>query len=98
MSDDSSSLSLHLNSSALEPLIKQVVTEAIVQLETVRPTLPERLAFSEPEAARLIGLEPHQLRDERRRGRITASQIVGRRIRYQRSDLIGYLAARKWER
>jgi hypothetical protein len=39
----------------------------------------------------LLGLEAHQLRDERRRGRIAASRIVNRSIRYLRSDLMDYL-------
>jgi hypothetical protein len=42
-----------------------------------------------------LGLHVHQLRDERRRGRIQASQIVGRRIRYLRADLERYLAERR---
>jgi hypothetical protein len=33
----------------------------------------------------------HQLRDERLRGKITASKIVGGRIRYTREDLVQYL-------
>jgi hypothetical protein len=51
--------------------------------------------FIEEEAARLLGLELHVLRDERRRGRIATSQIVGRRIRYTQADLLNYLAARR---
>jgi hypothetical protein len=35
------------------------------------------------------------LRDERRRGRIAASQVVGRRIRYKREDRTAYLAERR---
>lgn len=49
------------------------------------------IAYSESEGARLIGLHPWNLRGERLRGRIKASRIVGRRIRYLRSDLIEYL-------
>jgi hypothetical protein len=43
-----------------------------------------------------MDLEPWVLRDERRRGRIHASQIVGRRIRYTREDLMNYLIARRF--
>jgi hypothetical protein len=79
---------------ALRPLIVEVVREVLGQVEAARATVPDRLAFSEPEAARLLGLAYHQLRDERRRGKIAASQVVGRRIRYTRDDLVAYLAAR----
>jgi hypothetical protein len=74
-----------------------VVREALAQLEAARAAVPERLAYSEQEAARLIGLEPHQLRDERRRGRISASTVVGKRIRYTRDDLVNYLMSRRTE-
>jgi hypothetical protein len=90
-------LNLQLDFEALKPLIDQVVTETLARLETVRATLECKLAYSEPEAARLLGLEPHQLRDERRRGRIKASQIVGKRIRYTRENLMGYLLSRPWK-
>jgi Helix-turn-helix domain len=89
-------LSLHFDPQVLRPIIEAVVTATVAQLEADRRQLPEngRLAFSEEEAARMLGLESHQLRDERRRGRIGASSIVGRRIRYTRQDLLAYLSAR----
>jgi hypothetical protein len=65
--------------------------ETVAQLEADRAKLGSRLAYTEEEAARLLGLEPHQLRDERGRGRITFSRIVGRRIRYTPEDLAEYL-------
>jgi hypothetical protein len=43
-----------------------------------------------------VSLLPHQLRDERYRGNIQASQVAGRRIRYTRKDLLDYLARRRW--
>jgi hypothetical protein len=88
-------LSLHIESEALRPLIGQIVREVLTELERDRATVAGRMAYSEEEAARLIGLEPHVLRDERRRGRIAASSIVGRRIRYTPADLASYLAARR---
>ena len=93
MSSDGFSLSL--NPAYLRPLIAEVVKETLAALEADRARLGDRLAFSEPEAARLLGLAPHQLRDERRRGRIQASQVVGRRERYTRQDLLDYLMARR---
>jgi hypothetical protein len=88
-------VSLQINAELLRPLIQATVAETIAALEGDRVKLGERLAYSEPEAAGLLGLEVHQLRDERRRGRICASQIVGRRIRYSREDLLRYLADRR---
>ena len=80
---------------ALRPLLKQIVNEVLAEMEASRAQTDGKLAYTEDEAARLLGLESHQLRDERRRGRIAASQIVGRRIRYTRQDLIDYLLARR---
>ncbi|HMF15751.1 MAG TPA: helix-turn-helix domain-containing protein [Gemmataceae bacterium] len=97
MSDQNKALALHLDPEALAPIIRAVVTQTLAHLDADRQRLPEngRLAFSEEEAARMLGLEPHQLRDERRRGRIGGSSIVGRRIRYTRKDLLDYLAGRR---
>lgn len=81
----------------LRPLVATIVTEALAQLRTDEAALGDKLAFDEREAARLLGLEPHQLRDERLRGRIAASQIVGRRIRYRRDDLLTYLTRHRTE-
>jgi hypothetical protein len=97
MSDSTNGVRLSIDAEALRPLVRAVVAEVLAQVEGARASLPDRLAFSEPEAARLLGLAPHQLRDERQRGRITASQVVGRRIRYTRADLEQYLAARRTE-
>lgn len=93
-------LTINVNGDSLGPLIRAVVVEVLGQLEADRQQLdavagPQRLCWSEAEAAAMLGLEPHQLRDERLRGRIAASSIVGRRVRYTREDLVGYLAARR---
>jgi Helix-turn-helix domain len=90
-------VNLQLDSATLIPLIRQIVTETVALLDAERAKLSEKLAYSEEEAARLLDLEPWQLRDERRRGRIRASQIVGRRIRYFRDDLIQYLRSREYK-
>jgi hypothetical protein len=81
----------------LKPLISEIVEITLERLDKARATLPaDRLAFSEGEAAAMLGLEQHVLRDERLRGRISASQVVGRRIRYTRDDLVGYLLGRRF--
>jgi hypothetical protein len=86
-----------IDPAALRPLIAQVVAETLARLEETRAAVPDRLAYSEPEAAALLGLNPHQLRDERRRGNIAASQVVGKRVRYLRQDLIDYLMRHRGE-
>jgi hypothetical protein len=95
----SAGVSMTVDAAALAPLVRQIVGEVLAQLDTDAAKVDAggggKLAYSEEEAARLLGLEPHVLRDERRRGRIAASQIVGRRIRYTRQDLVDYLAGRR---
>jgi len=81
-----------------KPLIEQAVEAAMLKIENARATVSDRLCYSEPEAAAMLGLEPHQLRDERLRGRIKASSIVCRRIRYTRADLMDYLLSRPWSK
>jgi hypothetical protein len=88
-------LNIHLPPDALRPLVQEVVVEALAQLEEARAQTTGQLCYSEPAAARLLELKPWQLRDERLRGRIKASAIVGRRIRYLHSDLTNYLMARR---
>ena len=90
-------VALHIDPAALTPLVRQIVSETIAQLEAARAQIPDagQLAYSEEQAAALLALEPHVLRDERRRGRISASSVVGRRVRYSRQDLIDYLASRR---
>ncbi len=88
-------MELRIDAEDLKPLVERVVTETLTRLDELRAALPDRVAFSEEEAARLLGLEPHQLRDERRRGRIKASKIVGRRVRYFRADLVQYIMERR---
>jgi hypothetical protein len=87
---------LDVDPQALRPLIAAVVSEVLAATEGDRARLGDRLCYSEAEAAALLGLGPHQLRDERLRRRIGASAIVGRRIRYTREDLVRYLAERRW--
>jgi hypothetical protein len=89
-------LHLALDSALLEPLIRAVVEQTIARLDEAREALPEKIAFGEAEAARLLSLKPHQLRDARLRGEIGASVGPGRRILYSRADLFAFLASRRW--
>ncbi len=81
----------------LRPLVEAVVSECLARLAADEARLGEQMAFSEEEAARLIGIEPHVLRDARLRGEISASRIAGRRIRYLRQDIVTYLARNRTE-
>src|SRR5262245_38712984 len=90
-------MQLQLDPAILTPVIRAVVAETLAAIEADRAKLNGKFAYSEAEAAQLLGLEPHVLRDERLRGRITASRIVGGRIRYTQAELLAYLAGRRCE-
>jgi len=59
----------------LEPVITATILATLLAIKADEDRLGDRLAFSEPEAARLLSMQPHQLRDERLRGRLGASGI-----------------------
>lgn len=89
-------MKLIIENEDLSPLVESIVEQVIARMEE-RDILKGRLAVDEEEAARLLGLKKYTLRDERLRGSITASQIVGNRIRYTASDLIDYLGRRRFQ-
>ncbi len=78
----------------LRPVVEMAVTEAMERLEAQQQKLGGRLAFTEPEAAVLLGVKPHVLRDCRRRGELCGAK-VGSRIVYTRDDLISFLDRQK---
>jgi hypothetical protein len=100
-SDAAAAFTLTLPPDLLRPLVAEVVREVLAQVEAARAAVDGstggagRLAYGEAEAARMIGLKVHQLRDERLRGRIACSRIVGGRISYLREDLVAYLMERR---
>ena len=83
-----------LHDGEIRSLIEQVVTEVLDRTTADRPQLNGRLGFTESEAAALIGVRPHVLRDCRRRGEI-AGKLVGKRIIYTRDALEGFLSDRE---
>jgi hypothetical protein len=93
-----SGINLQIDAETLAPIIRQAVEQTLAALEKDRAALGEKLAFGEAEAARLLSLNNHQLRDERLRGRVKASIGPGRRILYSRQDLLDYLQQRRWEK
>ena len=78
----------------LRPLIEQVVTETVNRLDAERVRLGGRLAYAEAEAAALIGVERHVLRDARLRQEIEGSK-VGKKIVYTRDQLLRFLDKQK---
>lgn len=85
-------LRIQLDADELKPLVRQIVGEVLAEVEERFESANGQLAFDEPMAAELLGLRPHQLRDERLKGRIGFTRVAGRRIRYSREHLRAYLA------
>ena len=87
-------LQIQFDEGALRPLVRLAVAEALDRLEADRAKLHGRLAFTEPEAAVLLGVKPHVLRDCRRRGELQGAK-VGSKIVYTRADLLEFLERQK---
>lgn len=81
-------MNLSINPEELRPVITAIVAEVLAQTSALGDA---RLAFTEPEAAGLLGIKPHALRDARLRQEIRATKIGGR-IGYSRDELLAYLS------
>lgn len=79
----------------LRPIVQQVATETLRQFESF-DVHGDRIAYTEPEAAAMLGVAPHVLRDCRRRGELTASRC-GSRNMYERSELLAFLERQRDE-
>ena len=79
---------ISLSDDDLRPLVQAVVAET---LATANRLQGDRLAYTEQEAAALLGLAKHQLRDLRLRGEISAKR-AGRSWLYGRDELLRFLA------
>lgn len=88
------SLKIEFDSEVLRPIVHLAVAEALDHLEAERAKLNSQLAFPEPEAAVLLGVKPHVLRDCRRRGELQGAK-VGSKIVYTRADLLEFLERQK---
>lgn len=75
----------------LKPVIHAAVVAVLEELQAKAGPLGDRLAFPEAEAAALLGVAPHVLRDCRLRGEI-AGRLVGKKIVYSRDSLLRFLA------
>jgi hypothetical protein len=87
---------LSIDPQALRPLIEATVEAVLARAEDARARLGEgdRLAYSEAEAACLLGVAKHTLRDLRLRGEITGVKVAGRAF-YERSELLDFLRRKR---
>lgn len=83
-------MQLSLSHDDLKPLVRELIAELLDQFGAD----PSRIAYSEAEAAALLGLNSHQLRDARLKGQITGSKL-GKSWHYSRADLIAFLERRR---
>jgi hypothetical protein len=83
-------MQINLDDADLEPLVTRVVAKVLAKREADGVKFGGRLAFTEPEAAALIGVRPHVLRDCRLRGEIEGAKI-GKRIMYSREQLLALM-------
>jgi hypothetical protein len=89
-------INLNIEPSELQPLIAEVVKATIAALDAERAQPNAWLAYTKVEAAAMIGQQPYQLREERRKGRIEAGGGTARRTLNARGALLAYLAVRRW--
>jgi hypothetical protein len=78
---------LEMSADDLRPIVAVVVQEV---LAAGAPVAPERIGYPEREAAGLLGVAPHTLRDCRRRGEISA-RLVGKQYVYAADELRRWL-------
>jgi hypothetical protein len=81
---------LEFSEADIRPLVEIVVAEVVAKVGGV-PS--DRLAFEESEAARMLGIPKHVLRDLRLSGGIEAKKC-GKRALYRRDVLLRYLGAK----
>jgi hypothetical protein len=89
------SVQIQFDRESLRPLVAEIVSEILSQVRLDAGPFGDRLAVSEAEGARLLGLRQHQLRDCRLRGEIESSRGPGGRVLYSKKNLLAYLARRK---
>ena len=81
--------------SQLDPLLDAIADRVAERLERGASTAdrigqPQRIGYTEAEAAQLMGIPNHRLRDARLRGEISAKK-VGRGYVYSRRSLLAWL-------
>ena len=81
-------MKIHIDDDELKSLVKMAVRETIELASQ-----DERLAYTEMEAAKLIGVARHVLRDERLRGRVQHGKC-GKKIVYSTRQLLEFIEGR----
>lgn len=89
-------VNISLSENDLRPLVETVVTLALEKFKEEERQMGERLAFSESEAAALLSVQRHVLRDARLRGEIAGFKL-GKGIRYARDELLRFLRERTFD-
>ena len=74
----------------LRPLVDLIVATAIERLSDERAEFGDRLAYTEAQAAALLSVRPHVLRDARLRGEIAGCRL-GKRVLYSHEQLVQFL-------
>ena len=87
-------MELKLNPAELTPIIRQTIEETLAEVGPTNDKLAGRLAFTEAEAAELMGIERYVLRDARLRGEIDGSK-VGKMIIYEPDVLREFITSRR---
>ena len=82
-------MQIKLDSDDIRPLVVEIVQQAIALLG---PDGLNKIAWPEDEAAALVGMQPHQLRDRRLEGLVKAKK-VGRSFYYTRDELLKLVAS-----
>jgi hypothetical protein len=77
----------------LAPLIRAAVVATLDEMRATEAKLGDRLAFTESEAAGLLGVPRHVLRDARLRGEISA-RTCGKKLLYSRESLLRFVDPR----
>lgn len=86
-------MKIELSPADLEPLIETVVARVVAKMAPANVDV-DKLAWTEENAAKLLDIPRHVLRDARLAGEIVGSR-AGKRVVYQKADLLGYLAKRR---
>lgn len=88
-------MKLEVDADVLRPIVEEVVAEVLTAIDADSTKQDRRLGYPEREAAALLGVEAHVLRDARLRGEIEAS-LVGRRIVYTPEAIKEFLQRNRW--
>lgn len=78
-----------------ELLVRFFIFNFLSKLDTAPPLINGKLVLNEREAAAVLGLNPWQLRDLRKSGKISHHRIVRNQVRYTLDDLLEYLGCHR---